>query len=74
LLRRNSIPVRLFTQALKNENKGDFEAAIVNYETALEEVKKARFASSSLKNKIKEKLKILKTVIDYQSSFHYLRV
>jgi hypothetical protein len=73
LLKGNNIPVELFSKALRNENSGDFEAAIINYQTALQEVAKARFPSSRLKNKILGKLKVLKTVIDYKSSFHCLK-
>jgi hypothetical protein len=71
LLRRKNIPVELFSVALRNENKGEFEAAIISYENALNEAKKARFPSNRLKNKITEKLRILKTVTNYQSGFHY---
>ncbi|MBL7746423.1 MAG: hypothetical protein JNM19_03295 [Chitinophagaceae bacterium] len=69
LWRRKSIPVALYAEALRNENKGDYQAAVENYETALQAVTKARFASGKLKQKIAEKLKVLRTVIDYQKTF-----
>ncbi len=71
LWRRKSIPAELYTEALRNENKGDYQAAVENYETALLAVTKARFPNGKMKQKIAEKLKVLRTVIDYQKSFQY---
>jgi hypothetical protein len=65
--RRKDIPLELFVAALKDENNGYFEAAVVTYESALDEVKKNRFRSSDLKNKIIEKLKILHAFIEYEN-------
>ena len=70
-LQRKNTPVRLFVEALRNENDGHFEAAVITYETALEEVKKIRF-HGGLKNKIIQKLKVLHTNIDYKNSFHII--
>ena len=67
-----NISVKLFFEALRNENSGHFEEAVVTYETALNEVKKRRF-HGCLKNKIVEKLKILHTAIDYQKSFNLIK-
>jgi hypothetical protein len=71
--RRKNIPVELFFEALKNENNGHFEAAVTTYETALFEVKKSRFGSSNLKNRIIGKLKVLHTNIEYQNNFELKR-
>lgn len=73
VLRKKNIPVELYVEALKNENSGDFEAALVTYETALDEVKKIRF-HSTLKNKIIGKLKLLHTIIEYKNNFHLQQV
>lgn len=70
LLSRNNTPGAVFAEALRNENSGDYEAALTNYETAMLEVKKARFPSSKLKTIIAEKLKVLRTVIEYQKNFN----
>ena len=70
ILRKRNIPVELFTEALRNENSGHFEEAIINYENALNEEKKIRFHSSSLKNRITEKLKVLHTITEYKNNFH----
>jgi len=65
--RKKNIPVQLYIEALKDENRGNFEEAIITYENALTEVKKIRF-NNTLKNKIVEKLKLLHTVIDYNNN------
>ncbi len=72
VLRKKNISVELFVNALRNENNGHFEEAIITYETALNEVKKIRF-HSTLKNKIIEKLKVLHTVIEYKNNLHFIR-
>jgi transcriptional regulator CtsR len=66
---RKSIPAELFSEALRNENSGNFEAAVLNYETALTEVNKSRFNRGKMMRKITEKLKVLRTVINYQANF-----
>jgi hypothetical protein len=72
ILRRKNIPVELFVKALQNENSGDFEQALLAYESALSEVKKIRF-HGYFKNKIIGKIKLLHTLIEYKSSFHIVR-
>ena len=66
VLRKKDIPSKLYTEALKNENSGHLKAAVVIYENALHEVKKNRF-HGGLRNKILEKLKVLHTVIAYET-------
>ena len=66
-LRKRNISVELFVKGLSNENNGNFEEAVVNYECALQEVKKIRF-HNNLKNKIIEKLKVLHTFIEYKNN------
>jgi hypothetical protein len=70
VIRNQHIPDHLFTEALKNENNDQYEAAVANYEMALVEVKKVRF-NKKLKAKIEEKIKVLRTVIDYQKGLGY---
>jgi hypothetical protein len=69
ILRKKNIPVELFFEALRNENSGHFEAAVVNYQTALSEAKKSWF-HSNLENRINEKLRVLHTTIEYKNCFH----
>jgi hypothetical protein len=71
--RKKNVPVELFAEALRNENSGQFETALVTYERALNEVKKTRFQGSSLRCKIVNKLKVLHTVIEYKNGFHFGR-
>lgn len=66
-LRKRNISVELFAKALSNENNGNFEEAVVNYECALQEVNKIRF-HNNLKNKIIEKLKVLHIFIEYKNN------
>jgi len=72
VLRKKNISVELFNKALKNENSGHFEEAVVTYESALNEVKKIRF-HGNLKNKIVEKLKVLHTLIEYNNGIRFIR-
>ena len=67
ILKKKNTPVRLFSQALKNENNGHFEEAVVTYEYALTEVKKIRF-HKELESKIIEKLKVLNMMIEYDKN------
>ena len=73
ILWKKNIPVELFVEALRNENNGDFEEAIITYETALTESKKTRFLRNSLENKIVAKLKVLHTIIDYKNNLRFIR-
>jgi hypothetical protein len=72
VIRQQHIPSDLFTEALRNENNEQFEEAVIHYENALIEIKKIRF-NKGLKNKIEEKLKVLRTIIDYQKGLGYPR-
>jgi hypothetical protein len=72
VLQRKNIPVELFVKALQNENSGNFDQALISYESALEEVNKIRF-HGNFKNKIIEKIKLLHTLIEYRNSFHLIR-
>ena len=72
ILRRNSISVELFVEALKNENEGYFEAAVISYEAALNQFKKTRF-HNSFKDKIIQKLKLLHSLIAYQNNLRFIR-
>lgn len=65
------MPYKLFTEGLRNENKGEYEEALKAYGNALTEVKKSKFYSNGMKNKIIEKLKVLNTVVDYKNNSHF---
>jgi hypothetical protein len=72
ILSQDNIPMALFIKALKEENSGSFEEAIVSYENALGKFVKINY-HNSLKNKITEKLKILHTVIEYKKNSNFVR-
>src|SRR4030095_5922034 len=65
--REKNIPVQLYFDALKDENSGNFEAAKITYENTLIRGKKIKY-NNTLKNKIVEKLKLLHTVIAYNTN------
>lgn len=73
IIRKRNIPVELFTEALRDENSGHFEAALRTYENALNEEKKIIFHTNGLKNRIADKLKVLHTIIEYKNNFHITR-
>jgi len=73
VVRKKSLSDLFFSEALKNENDGYFNAAIIKYNQALIEVKKSRLNNNGLKTKIIEKLKTLHTVTEYKNNFHFLR-
>jgi hypothetical protein len=72
VLRRKSVPVELFFKGLENENSGNYEEALISYESALNEVNKIRF-HGSLKHKIIEKIKLLHTLIEFKNSFRFIK-
>jgi hypothetical protein len=60
--------IKLFKEALRQENNGFFEKAQAGYLLALEEVKRKRWKSSKMENEIVGKLKLLNTVIGHNRS------
>jgi hypothetical protein len=60
-------------KALRIENSGHFEEAVITYKTALNEGKKTRFHSNNLEKKIIEKLKVLHTIIVYKNNIWFAR-
>lgn len=70
---KKNVPVALYVEALRNENSGQLEAAVINYENALLAVQKVRFPDITLRNKIVDRLKVLHTIIEYNNSFHFTR-
>jgi len=63
-----NLPADLFTEALRDENSGEFEKALTQYQSALDALTKSRFQNAGLKKKIEEKLKVLHTVIEYNNN------
>lgn len=61
--------VSLYKAGLKEENTGRFEAAITQYELALQEAEKKGF-DRSLRLLINEKLKVLHTITEYEKEMN----
>ena len=72
VMRKKSIPVELYIRALRDENNGHFEEAVITYEIALKEAKKIRF-HSTLESKIIQKLNLLHTVVEYNKNLNFIR-
>lgn len=72
LSRKKNLSDELFVEALRTENDGHFEEAVIIYQTALDEFGKVN-TNNILKNKIIEKLKLLNTVIEYNKSTNFIR-
>lgn len=70
ILHKGSLSEELFVAGLKNENAGNLPAALLAYEAALTEARKARF-NTNFKNKINVKLKLLRRVMEYEKNFHF---
>ena len=69
---RGNISTGLYAKALRDENSGHFEEAVVAYEIALAQCRQIRF-QRAFKNKILGKLKLLHTVIEYNNSSRFVR-
>jgi hypothetical protein len=67
--KKDSTAVSLYKAALKEENTGRFEAAIIQYELALQEAGKNGF-DKSLILLINEKLKVLHTITKYEKEMY----
>jgi hypothetical protein len=67
--KRKSLPVELYLEALRTENSGQYRSAVNTYESALAEARKNKYNDEAFELKIREKLKVLQTMIDYENSF-----
>ena len=73
ILRRKNLPQELYFEALKIENSGHFEEAVVTYENALNEFIKKKRLDDNFKNKIVAKIKVMRTIIEYNNNLHFTR-
>jgi hypothetical protein len=71
IYKKQNIPARSYSAALQNENNGDYEKALINYEIALSEINKSKH-NNTLRIKIIEKIKVLHTVVQYEKNLFYL--
>ena len=58
----------LYSEGVRNENAGDYNLALHNYEDALSEVRKHNM-NDKFSEKIAQRMKILRTTIDYEKNF-----
>jgi len=59
----------LYSQGVRNENDGNYSLALRNYEDALKEVRKLNLGKK-FGAKIAQRIKLLRTTIDYENNFH----
>jgi hypothetical protein len=71
IYKKQNIPARSFSAGLQNENNGEYEEALINYEIALSEINKSKH-NNTLRIKIIEKIKVLHTVVQYEKNLFYL--
>lgn len=67
IYKNKTVVGRSFSAALENENNGNYEEALNNYEIALTEVKKTN-RNKTLRTTIADKIKTLHTVIHYHKN------
>jgi hypothetical protein len=60
----------LYSAALRHENDGELVEAIEGYKDALQEADKSSH-NNQLKNRIKAKVKLLHSIIDYHNNLRY---
>jgi hypothetical protein len=58
----------LYSEGLRNENDGHYSLALHNYEDALSEIRKLN-TNDKFGEKIAQRIKILRTTIDYEKNF-----
>jgi hypothetical protein len=68
--KRNSF-TDLYNEGIKNENAGHYQLALHNYEGALREMVKFRPARK-LTKRINQRIRILRTTIEYEQNFNPL--
>lgn len=59
----------LYREGVRNENDGRYVEALQNYEDALSEIRKLKL-DNEFGAKISGRIKILRTFMDYENSFH----
>ena len=67
LYKKNS-HTELYSEGLRNENNGRYTSALHNYEDALSEIRKLKL-NDKFGVKIAQRIKILRTTIDYERNF-----
>jgi hypothetical protein len=58
----------LYKEGVRHENEGEYKKALQNFEDALSEIRKLN-TDNKFGNKISDRIKILRTIIEYEKSF-----
>jgi hypothetical protein len=69
VLRKRNFRTGLYNEGLYNENKGNYKLALHKYEDALNENEKRRL-NKEFGRKIAQRIKILRTTLEYENNFH----
>lgn len=70
---KKNYPTELFVEALRNENDGNNEAAVNNYENALKSFKTSKY-HNNIKNITIKKLKVLNTIREDKNNLPFTKV
>ena len=63
---KNNSHTELYREGVRNENDGQYELALKNYQDALSEIRKLK-GDNKFRDKISERIKMLRTLIDYET-------
>jgi hypothetical protein len=69
---QSNISTAFFIEAIKEENNGRYEEALVNYQSALDELERIH-DHSSMKYRVIEKKKLMYTIIEYKKNSSFVR-
>lgn len=69
ILRKKNSHTELYSEGVRNENNGLYNLALHNYTDALNEIRKLNI-DNKFRVKIAQRIKILRTTIDYENNFH----
>lgn len=68
IFHKKNRPTDLYSEGVRNENDGRYNLALHNYEDALSEIRKLNI-NNKFGEKISQRIKILRTTIDYEKNF-----
>jgi len=72
IIYKKNHPTALYSEGVRNENDGRYSLALNNYEDALSEIRKLNL-NNKFGEKIAQRIKILKTTIEYENNFQTTR-
>lgn len=72
LWHKQNAHTELYSEGVRNENDGQYEQALHNYEDALNEIRKLRL-SKRFGTKIVARIKVMRTLINYEKGFQRSR-